>query len=799
MRSVRFFWSVVSILLLLAVPLMAQSNAPTPLSQEQLEAIAIQPATNWSKTRHIVPEMLPLFKAESIQFGGKTRKYRLHTPDAFEVGKKYPMILWLHGAGERGDDNELQLVHLHHIITYLTGEKKRDFFLLVPQYASNEVWGSGGPSSYSSSMSIPARMSAADVNRLIEDLRKQTVAASPNANVSVTREGNTLRITVEDAGSGGGPLELAYAIIEQVAKEYPVDRNRITVSGLSTGGDGTWHAIQRRPNLFAAGAPLANWVAFSDKAMAESPILKKIPVWSIYSSDDGGIDRARAEFDRVERAGANVRKTEFGICGHTAWTPAMLQADIFAWLLSRAKDGDRFYAVYDPGVNPDDMKGIVDVATRDPNRPTLAPAVERQPGGATMFEVTHDRPVRPTSLAVAEAKARGEATEIVEVQTQHGTELVEIVATRPTVPYDQVLEARERARERTREHAITAALQETRLPETGGMIMGSSIGGVGGYSAPQPPNTVHTTRVFGSADDIRHINEMMATAQGLPPGQMVEEVITLPDGSRRVSIQHGQMRVFATTPIPPSPERDKAYAALAEMYFQRAEYRGTGHQDFKNCARKMSPQALMELIPRLVHQVQSVEGLKVLEELLDGTSPQPVMYNPFMPQQPAQVRSFSTAPAAPARPASSTTISAERIIEECDRPWAMTSESLYGMFAADWHKEAEAIPDFVVNLSSEDLAKHLAKSVGEDAGSKDFIAACRSILSLTNKPMSSPWFETSGGRLRSEIQYSLSPKGQTFVRFLRVVADSGNNSDKARELSIIAKRTLEKIDLVLAK
>ena len=127
----------------------------------------------------------------------------------------------------------------------------------------------------------------------------------------------------------------------------------------------------------------------------------------------------------------------------------------------------------------------------------------------------------------------------------------------------------------------------------------------------------------------------------------------------------------------------------------------------------------------------------------------------------------------------------------------MTSESLYGMFAADWHREAEAIPDFIVNSTTEELSHRLARSIGNDPEAADFIAACRSILLLQHRPMSSPWFETSGGRLRSEIQYSLSPKGEMFVRFLRVVRDSGNNSDKARELSIVATRTLEKIEMVL--
>jgi hypothetical protein len=261
------------------------------------------------------------------------------------------------------------------------------------------------------------------------------------------------------------------------------------------------------------------------------------------------------------------------------------------------------------------------------------------------------------------------------------------------------------------------------------------------------------------------------------------------------------------------------------------QQQGAAYIAFIDTFKKISPEVRVQMIPPLIEMAEGIESLRVLEALLDGiqpvipgapTPPRPAMipfnspeprYQPVpMPMQPVQppVPMYQPVPIQqpvlrtnPVMPTpettSSTTLSATRIIEECDRPWAMTSESLYGMFPADWGKEAEAIPDFVVNSTTEDLAKRLAKSVGEDAESKDFVAACRSILLLTNKPMSSPWFETSGGRLRSEIQYSLSSKGEAFVRFLRVVADSGNNSDKARELSIVAKRTLEKIDMVLAK
>jgi hypothetical protein len=253
---------------------------------------------------------------------------------------------------------------------------------------------------------------------------------------------------------------------------------------------------------------------------------------------------------------------------------------------------------------------------------------------------------------------------------------------------------------------------------------------------------------------------------------------------------------------------------VIEMHKKRAD---ENFERFANTFKKIHPSRQVDTLARLTDSANSPEGLRMLEELLDevmATVPRPPMPALGAPIPATRMVDERVVPPATApvglyapptvlhevefvdddiRP-----LSAERIIEECDRPWAMTSDSLYGMFPADWGKEAEAIPDFIVNSTSDDLAKKLARSVGEDAEAKDFVAACRSILSLTNKPMSSPWFETSGGRLRSEIQYSLSQKGQMFTRFLRTVKDS-SGSEKARELSKVAERTLEKIEMVLAK
>jgi hypothetical protein len=237
----------------------------------------------------------------------------------------------------------------------------------------------------------------------------------------------------------------------------------------------------------------------------------------------------------------------------------------------------------------------------------------------------------------------------------------------------------------------------------------------------------------------------------------------------------------------------------------RDELQETAQKSFDNFSRtlqKISPKAQIALLEELLSETESPEGLTLLEKLLDGIPTAARVEEPTVqPSQPKEWLPQFTDPQMYQQPIperDSLASRVERIIEECDRPWAMTSESLYGMFPADWDKEAKATPDFVVNSTSEELANKLAKSIGEDPNAADFIAACESILSLQNKPMSSPWFETGGGRLRSEITYTLSPKGQTFVRFLRTVKES-SGSEKSQALSKMAAKTLEKIDLVMEK
>ncbi len=69
-------------------------------------------------------------------------KYRLRLPEKLESGKKYPLLIWLHGVGESGDDNISQLSHMEPLIPFIDGPTQKDFFILVTQCPKdNSHWG----------------------------------------------------------------------------------------------------------------------------------------------------------------------------------------------------------------------------------------------------------------------------------------------------------------------------------------------------------------------------------------------------------------------------------------------------------------------------------------------------------------------------------------------------------------------------------------------------------------------------------------------------------------------------------
>jgi pimeloyl-ACP methyl ester carboxylesterase len=652
---------------LAAESLYPPTAAPQKLTLEQLEAISkLAPKPNRDGVK-VHPAMLPLFKSMVLQYTGGTYdgaaiRFRLHAPEPYQKGKKYPLVVWLHGAGECGSDNINQLSHLHHIIPYLVGPKKRDFFLLVPQCPHTHVsW------------------EAAEV-----------------CSTTVRADGGVECHVVDDpVALGNAPLAFTLAMVDAVMKQFPIDPNRVTVAGLSTGGDGTWRILERRPDLFAAAAPVVSWQAMQEKSLREKPLLKKIPIWAIYSSDDRAIDFARKEFERMRERGCHVCKTEFGVCGHRAWTPAMLQGDVFGWLISRAKKGDRFYAAEASPTSPEKVGIFADVTDGD---------LKRKPTKAKRSKLAEAPAFQPSANSAP---------------TSNGT-----IVGQPTArPFP--------------------------LPAYGA----------------------------GTAD-------VGPTPYGAP-------TVNPPSGYRRPSTGYSS-GAGGYVPLPSSGYFPLNAATTVEQFRLQLiiGYLNAG-QVKKALAVADKIKNRQALVMVLLHHNPQLEALDFVDRELDrmeqrgerpgAAAPYPIVPTP-QPYSRSREEPLKPIPAGKQTP-----------MEKCGKEWAMSPTTLYGLFPNGWDQEANHVPAYVVNETGKQLRHRLAKIFANNdlPAMKEF---CDSFIRLDDIPLSSPWFDTSGGRLKGRIRYSLNEKAKPVVDVLRDIA--AVKAESKKELVELARKSLARIDAI---
>ena len=233
------------------------------------------------------------FVDRTLVLNGTTYPYVVYVPRNFDRAKKWPVILSLHGAGERGSNGVKQTaIGVGTAIRFHA--EWIPAIVVFPQVPENQRW-------------------------------------------------------------LGEPADAAMEALDHAMREFNGDPDRVVLTGLSMGGYGTWHLALEHPQRFAALVPVCGGLLPHEttSAVQQSPLtksaadpyaftaqsLRHLPIWIFHGADDPvvPVEESRRMNDALRSAGADVRYTEFPKTGHNAWDPAYGNQELWEWMLARRR------------------------------------------------------------------------------------------------------------------------------------------------------------------------------------------------------------------------------------------------------------------------------------------------------------------------------------------------------------------------------------------------------------------------------------------------------------------------------
>ncbi len=247
-----------------------------------LSVFAHEPQVNEDYAKHVYVDSL-----------NTPMPYRMLSPSHVESGKKYPLVLFLHGSGERGDDNEKQLAHGASIFSNPANSDRYPAFVVFPQ-CKERTW---------------------------------------TANVD------------ERAFMPGSPIppetrteETLINLVNELMRDHPIDCTRIYIVGISMGGIATYDLVCRYPELFTAAIPICG--AVNPERLERA---KDVKFMIFHGGDDDEVPVicSREAYRTLNSIGAEVDYIEFAGAGHDCWSLAFNYPTFLPWLFSQSKNGYR--------------------------------------------------------------------------------------------------------------------------------------------------------------------------------------------------------------------------------------------------------------------------------------------------------------------------------------------------------------------------------------------------------------------------------------------------------------------------
>lgn len=250
----------------------------------------------WSITNAQNPSESAYAKAVFETKKGKL-PYRILTPKNLDSSKKYPLILFLHGSGERGNDNQLQLKHGASFFASDSIRSNYEAFVVFPQCDLEGKW----------------------------------------TDYKLDGEGQERKVIFNVRNPRNKQQLLLEALLEYLIANQAIDPARLYIGGLSMGGMGTLDFIKNNPKTFAAAFAICGGTHL--KAARK---IKNTPLWLFHGEDDMVIPvkYSKQLYEVLTAMKAQAKLTLYPDTGHDSWTQTFTEPDLLPWLFSHAKKTD---------------------------------------------------------------------------------------------------------------------------------------------------------------------------------------------------------------------------------------------------------------------------------------------------------------------------------------------------------------------------------------------------------------------------------------------------------------------------
>ncbi len=231
-----------------------------------------------------------LFLKKEFISKSDTLRYRILFPDNYDITKEYPLVLFLHGSGERGADNEKQLVHGSYLFTNQANRTNFPAIVVFPQCPTKDFW-------------------------------------------APIKDRSTGKFGYINAKHPTKAMQLVIELTKSLLKKEAVDSKRIYVIGLSMGGMGTFDLICREPKLFAAAVPICGGV--NNERLKK---VKQMPIRIYHGAIDNVVplEHSQSAYDTLKSFGSKQCEIKvFPETGHNSWDQAFKEPDFLSWIFSK--------------------------------------------------------------------------------------------------------------------------------------------------------------------------------------------------------------------------------------------------------------------------------------------------------------------------------------------------------------------------------------------------------------------------------------------------------------------------------